>query len=277
LALVLHALLAASMVLGLGVVLLGAFAFIKGSHPHQTAQTSVKILGVAEMTTGGSLGLVALGIVLIVIGPLLWDRVPSDVSEPSPRAPPAQSSGPPIAPPAIPAPASPAPAANEPQPGPAGAHTIDPDQATQIGVWESVASRKDATVRAYNSLDLAMANWESKVVTEAGRAELARSVRDAAANLVSASLGLEEIRKEYPQLQDLAAVLPNSPAERVRKAAEDFATAVTQDGSETEEARAVRLRRFSGTLRAEMQAMANWFTEAGRTAGLRVRDLSGAK
>jgi hypothetical protein len=79
LALVLYALLAASMVIGLGLVLLGANAFIKGSHPHQTASTSVKIPGVAEITTGGPLGLLVLGIALFATGSLLWDKVPPDI------------------------------------------------------------------------------------------------------------------------------------------------------------------------------------------------------
>jgi hypothetical protein len=87
--LIVYALLAA-MAIGLGLTSLGGIAFIKGPHPHQTPSTSVKIPGIAEMSAGGSLGLVVLGIALFAISVLLWAKVITDVppvaSEPTSSA-----------------------------------------------------------------------------------------------------------------------------------------------------------------------------------------------
>lgn len=102
-------------------------------------------------------------------------------------------------------------------------------------------------------------------------------MRDAATKLVAASQRLQKIGGEYPQMKDLAAVLANSPAEQVARAATVFSDAVTDHKSETGEARIIRLRKLAGALRLQMGAMDNWMSTLNRTANLRVRDLSGVK
>jgi hypothetical protein len=78
-----HAVLLACSALGLVVAAVGAglyvYISIKGTHLHQTTTTSMKVVGVGEVTTGGSLGLMSFGILLIAAGPLLWNWIPSDV------------------------------------------------------------------------------------------------------------------------------------------------------------------------------------------------------
>ena len=249
---------------GVGLIIFGAVASVRWPHVQHGSSTSVKIFGL-ELSAGGALGMVVLGVVLIIIALFSWNNGPGDVptSVPDSTHPP----NPPVASPATPTSASPAPRTpNEPPPAPTKG-TISPQvAAAQIGVWESVASHEDAVVNAYNSLDLALVHWETKTETVWTRDALAKGVRDAAENLVSAGQPLDKIRKEYPQLQDFAAVLSNSPADRVKQAAADFADALAQNGQETNEDRVVRLRPFAGALRVEMGAMDNWMTDLGRTA-----------
>jgi TIR domain len=151
------------------------------------------------------------------------------------------------------------------------------DAATQLGAWDSVLPRVNELVNAYNSLDLALVSWESKAKLVGERDALAKGVRAAAANLLSAGEALDKIREQYPDLRDLIAALSNSPAEQLNKAGSVFADAVTQNGSEADDARIVRLRRLEGALKLQMAAMDNWMTDLGRKANLRVRDLSGIK
>jgi hypothetical protein len=99
----------------LAIVVVGVVSFVTLPPSNHGHSTSVKILGVAEVTASGSLGLIALGIVLIVIGPLLWNKVPSDTPQTASdgRSPATPSTGPPLTVPS-PAQSQPAPLAGGP-------------------------------------------------------------------------------------------------------------------------------------------------------------------
>lgn len=260
-----------SALAGFSLIAVGVWVMVRAPNLHQHSTASVKFVGM-EMTAVGPPVLIILGIFLVFLPVYFWDKVPPVVPQsPLDGTASARSSSQPVPPPQPVSTQSPA--------GPQSAPTpISPqDAATQLGAWGSVLPHVNELVNSYNSLDLALVSWESKAQIAGERDALSKGVRDAAGHLVSASQSLDKIREQYPQLQDLGAALSNSPAELVTQAASAFADAVSQDGSETDDVRVVRLRQLEGALRLQMGAMDKWMTNLGRTVNLRVRDLSGAK
>jgi hypothetical protein len=100
---------------GLGLVIFSVVASVRWPHVQHGSSTSVKVFGL-ELSTGGALGIGVLGLALIIIALLFWNKGPPEIPWlPDSTHPP----NPPIASPAAPPSAPPAPASNEPQPTPA--------------------------------------------------------------------------------------------------------------------------------------------------------------
>ena len=105
-----RAILLIAAAVGLGLVIFSVVASVRWPHVQHGSSTSVKVFGL-ELSTGGALGIGVLGLALIIIALLFWNKGPTDFpSLPDSTHPP----NPPIASPAAPASAPPAPVSNEP-------------------------------------------------------------------------------------------------------------------------------------------------------------------
>lgn len=216
----LHAVLLACSVIGLVLVLLGVGLVRKRSHPHQAISTSLKLPGYVELTTGDHVGLVIVaGIVLLALGPLLWDKVPSDVPTP-----PARPSGPATEPsesapnvPAVPPPSTGVPAQQSPAPitqatPSAQAPEDNADNVRKAGVWKSITEQINELTPLLTKADSEIDVWRKDLSSSSTQHISDTLVGSAAKEGISTKIdkirrNLNSLRLSYIVFQDIRDVL----------------------------------------------------------------------
>jgi hypothetical protein len=186
-------------VAGLCLIIFSVVASVRWPHVQHGSSTSVKVLGL-ELSGGGALGIGVLGVALIVVTLLFWNKEPTEVSS-------APLSQPPAAPPA-------APGTNAPVIKPVA---LTPEQRSEIATKIDILGTSNNLHNGFAGVDRYWADTQSRWVgfvktDRPGFLSIIRQMREVLDGVSSKMSDLRNESREYPDIYALFDE-PKSPFE----------------------------------------------------------------
>ena len=148
----------------------------------------------------------------------------------------------------------------------------DEEIAIRSDLWRTIQKNVDGVVRAYNYSDTLLGKWEDQIPLN--KKDYLRELSDLRGLIVATSDKIQEIRRDYPNYQDISAILDQPYVGPLLNSIDNFSVAIASIPDELPPNYQITIRPKAGVVLREMKAMLAWITNVRTTAGIKQKELS---
>ena len=144
--------------------------------------------------------------------------------------------------------------------------------AIRSDLWRTIQRNVDGVVRAYNYSDTLLGKWEDQIPLN--KKDYLRELSDLRGLIVATSNKIQELRRDYPNYQDISAVLDQPYVGPLLNSIDDFSLAVSSLPDELPPNYQITIRPKAGAVLRETKGMLAWISNVRTTAGIKQKELS---